>query len=128
MSEAVESRAEARQQPRLRVPAMYTLLRVRRRGERRYRWTGYIYDISVAGMRFELDEPLEPGTVVEVRGMLPGQHHTTFRAVGRVVRLHTEDEAVGPHRMGMNFDEFAHDGDRHRLDNYLRDSGLRRAA
>ena len=110
--------AEARTDPRLKLPAMYTLIRVRHVGDQRYRWTGHIYDISKSGMRFELDVPLPAGTEVEVRGMLPGVQQTTFHASGRIVRLH-DDEEIGPTRMAMTFTSFNHDIDRQRLAIYL---------
>lgn len=125
---AARTVAEARRLPRLKVPAMYTLLRVRIAGESRYRWTGHIYDISLSGMRFELDKPLDPGTRVEVRGMLPGQTHTLFRATGQVVRIHEESDQPGPVRMGMAFESFNNAVDRRRLSTYLTDAGLRQAA
>lgn len=109
--------AEHRRQPRTKVPAMYTLVRARVAGEQRYRWTGHIYDISLDGMRFELDETVEPGTRIEFRAMLPGQSQVMFRAVGQVVRLHDGD--AGPARMGMRFERFTSLIDQRRLRDYL---------
>ena len=43
---------ESRHAARLKVPAMYTLVRVRPQGQARYCWTGHIYDVSESGMRF----------------------------------------------------------------------------
>jgi len=106
-----------REHPRLKLPAMYTLLRVRQPGETRYRWFGHIYDVSLSGMRFELDTPLEAGTQVEVRGMLPGRAHIQFRATGKVVRIH--DNTAGPTRMALTFDSFHRKADRRRLQDYL---------
>lgn len=126
MHESAGHSAEARSTQRLRLPAMYTLLRVRHVGDQRYRWTGHIYDISESGMRFELDTPLPAGTEVEVRGMLPGSHQVTFHAAGRIVRMH-DDEEVGPTRMGMTFTKFNHDIDRQRLNIYLNHSGMKAA-
>ena len=120
---------EARYEPRLKLPPMYTLLRARLVGDTRYRWTGYIYDISIHGMRFELDESLEPGTEIEVRAMLPAGRHATFRATGCVVRIHDEEETrFGPIRMAMRFDTFISQNERERLMRYLETSGLRIAA
>lgn len=119
---------DTRQFPRLKLPAMYTLIRVKPTGDERFRWTGYIYDISASGMRFELDQALDPGTEVEVRAMLPGAFHTTFHAVGKVVRLHDDAEDRGPMRMGLVFEKFTHHADRRRLHEYLEHSGLRQAA
>lgn len=122
-----QSVAESRQHPRLKLPAMYTLVRVRRQGQERYSWTGYIYDISASGMRFELDSPLDLGSSIEVRAMLPGARQTTFHATGRVVRQ-LDDDAAGPVRMGMTFDAFQRHTDRTRLLDYLEGAGLRLAA
>ena len=115
--------AEARRHPRLKLPAMYTLLRARPVGEDRYRWTGYIYDVSEGGLRIELDEQLDPGTTIEVRGVLPGSRGTSFRATGSVVRLHDAEEDFGPFRMGIALHEFKHEADHERLNGYLRSVG-----
>ncbi len=117
--------AEARNAPRLTLPAAYTLVRVKPEGAERYRWTGHIYDISLTGMRFELDAPLPPGSEVEVRGMLPGAQHTTFRATGQVVRIHDQAEADGgPCRMALTFSKFQTSVDQRRLMDYLDTRGL----
>ena len=129
MNENTPRVAEARIEPRLKLAAMYTLLRARPVGESRYLWTGYIYDISVSGMRFELDQALEPGTEIEVRGMLPAGRHTTFKAIGKIVRVHDDDgSTVGPVRMAMHFDHFIREHEKLRLADFLEHSGLRRAA
>ncbi len=98
---------------------MYTLIRVKPSGDDRYRWTGHIYDISESGLRFELDQALEPGTEVEVRAMLPGSQHITINASGRVVRIHDDRDEHGPMRMGMTFDKFSRHVDHERLNGYL---------
>ena len=109
--------------PRLKLPPMYTLVRVRLPGDSHYRWTGHVYDVSLAGMRFELDEALPPGTSVETRTMLPGQAHTLFHATGRIIRLHDEADEPGPMRMGMAFDGFTTPLDRRRLAEHLEQAG-----
>jgi len=125
---------DQRQQPRIKVPAMYTLIRARVQGSTRYNWTGHIYDVSLSGLRFELDMPVEPGTQLEIRGMLPGAGHTTFRATGRVVRVHSDADAPGPAIMGLEFEAFQSPMDRHRLAQYIdaraqaQQATLRRAA
>ncbi|MEX0776496.1 MAG: PilZ domain-containing protein [Phycisphaeraceae bacterium] len=128
MSEPVARIAEARQAPRLKLPAMYTLVRVRPKGSDRYKWTGYIYDVSASGMRFELDYALEPGTEVEVRAMLPGAMQMTVHASGKVVRLHDDHDERGPMRMGMSFDQFGEHRDRRQLMDYLEHAGVKMAA
>ena len=109
---------------RLKLPAMYTLLRARVIGSEKYTWTGHIYDISVSGMRLELDIPIEAGTLIEVRAMLPGKDHTTFRASGRVVRLHSDEENLGPAIMGLTFEAFRSPMDHQRLCSYLEARGV----
>lgn len=119
MSDDETQFSEFRQFPRLSVPPMYTLLRARPLGEDRYCWSGHIYDVSEVGMRFELDEALEPGTPIEVRAMLPGARHIVFNASGRVVRLHDDVDERGPMRMGMIFDSFSGEEDQSKLVDYL---------
>jgi hypothetical protein len=98
---------------------MYTLIRARLSGMQRYCWMGHIYDISAAGMRFELDSDLEPGTTVDVRAMLPGQNHFTFDVTGKIVRLHDDSHERGPVRMGMVFTHFHSTKDKQTLLEYL---------
>ena len=119
-----EHGTESRQYPRLKLPAMYTLVRVRPKGAARYRWAGHIYDISVSGMRFELDDAIKPGTWVEARATLPGGSPVTVRLSGRVVRLHDDSQEPGPVRMSMTFDRQIRSIDRQRLNQYLSGSGL----
>lgn len=102
---------------------MYTLIRVRRIGETAFQWTGHIYDISLNGARFELDQPVDPGAEVEIRAMLPGREVINFHAIGRIVRLHTETDEPGPVRMAMTFNHFPRRLDRQNLDAYLKQIG-----
>ncbi len=110
---------DQREHPRIKVPAMYTLVRARVVGSNKYTWTGHIYDISVGGLRIELDMPIEPGTELELRGMLPGSGHTTFRAIGRVARIHSEADERGPVILGVSFVSFQSPMDRQRLAEYI---------
>lgn len=119
---------DSRREPRISVDAKYTDVRARRKGERRYRWTGHLYDVSRAGMRFEFDEAIDPGTAIEVRLTLPGRGRKPIRLSGRVVRVVEEDGEPGPVRMGMTFAAFNSAADAQRLDDYLAAHGLRQAA
>ena len=110
---------ELRSASRVALPAMYTVVRVRPRGSQRYRWTGFAYDISSTGMRFELDESLAPGTALDVRVMLPGSVPRRFHASGQVIRQHDEPDEPGPVRMGMHFDSFRQPVDHDQLTGYL---------
>ena len=111
----------------MKLHARYTLVRVRPQGKDRIFWTEYIYDISASGMRFALDEPLDPGTQIDLQTMLPGARHMPFGPSGRVIRLHDDECEANPTRMGLNFDKFYHHTDRRRLNSYL-DTAQRRAA
>lgn len=106
-----------RSAPRATLPPMYTLLRAKRPGEDRYRWAGHLYDISMSGMRFEIDTPLKTGEKLQVRAMLPGQEHVTVRIEGHVARMH--DDEAGPARMGLIIDRFLGPSDRQKLTDYL---------
>src|SRR5690606_28307438 len=130
MPPAPTGSAESRQAPRLKLAPMYTLLRAKKAGTQKYRWSGYIYDISMSGMRFELDQALEPGTTLEVRATLPYSRHGAFVATGQVVRIHddVEESPSGPYRMAMHFTSFRCDVDEAHLADYLSNSGLRLAA
>lgn len=111
--------SELRKHPRLSLPPMYTLVRVRPTGQASYKWTGHIYDISESGMRIELDNDVADGTVVDLRAMLPGVGHTTIRATARVVRRHDDVEDRGPVRMGVTFERFDQSQDRRTLREYI---------
>lgn len=111
--------SEARHEPRVSVCPMYSDVRARPKGERRYRWTGHVYDVSRSGMRFEFDEAIEPGTAIEVRLALPGLGREPIRVSGRVVRICEEDDEPGPVRMAMTFAAFRGAEDARRLDRYL---------
>ena len=66
--------AERRAQPRIQLPPMYTLVRVRLANETQYRWTGHIHDVSLGGMLFELLPLLSGGE---------GARESGRRALGR---------------------------------------------
>lgn len=111
---------DMRQAPRIPLPAPYTVLKARPSGDQRYRWTGFIYDISTSGMRFEVDERIEDQTALEVHITLPRRGNTrptTIQATGRVVRMH--DDEPGPVRMGLHFEAFRSESDRKRLAGYV---------
>ncbi|MEM8782025.1 MAG: PilZ domain-containing protein [Planctomycetota bacterium] len=110
---------DGRAAPRAAVPPMYTLLRAKRPGDEQFRWSGHLYDVSMTGMRFELDEPLKTGEQVQVRAMLPGTEHITIRVEGRVARMH--EDGPGPVRMGLLIERFLGPHDRRKLTTYLQD-------
>lgn len=75
---------------------------------------GHAYDISLGGVRYELDEPLAPGTCVEVEIQLPGAA-TPIRGSGQVVRVYDHEDDPGPRRQAVRLDRFVSDLDRQRL-------------
>lgn len=119
---------DTRRDPRVTVSAMYSDVRARRKGARRYAWSGHVYDISRSGMSFEFDEGLEVGTAIEVRLVLPGRGQKPIRLSGRIVRVELDDDEPGPVRMAMSFAAFRSESDARRLDGYLAAHGLRAAA
>ncbi len=108
---------EGRAAPRATLPPMYTLLRAKRPGDDKYPWAGHLYDVSMTGMRFELDEALKTGEQLQVRAMLPGHEHVTIRVEGRVARMH--EDGPGPVRMGLLIERFLGPHDRRKLTAYL---------
>ena len=79
---------------------------------------GHAYDVSVNGLRFELDEPLEEGTPIEVELHLPGMLKS-IRSTGRVVRVLDDLEDAGPQRMALTFRSFSSPLDASRLTKHL---------
>lgn len=66
---------------------------------------GHAYDVSLNGLRFELDEPLEEGSSVDIELHLPGLL-SSIRSKARVVRIFDEDGDNGPRRMAATFKSF----------------------
>ncbi len=75
---------------------------------------GHLYDISVSGVRFELDEPLEEGESIVMSISLPGLSEPILTK-GRVVRVYDEDGDPGPRRMAATLRSFADPVDATRL-------------
>ena len=111
--------AEKRVHPRHKLPAMYSMIRVRIADRPSEMAQGHIYDVSRSGLRFELDHPIDPGTRVDIRAMLPGFQHASIVARGTVVRIHDDHDEPGPVRMGLRFDGFADGFYEARFDDYL---------
>ena len=111
------SEPDRRAHPRYRLDAMYTVLVASHEGSDD-RLAGHAYDISEAGVRIELDEPLDPGEQVAVELKLPG-NCADVRALASVVWVGTQDDDPGPRRMALRFKSFASTADRDRLFRYL---------
>ena len=118
---------------RYRLPSMYTEIGVRELQDDEFRFTGHAYDISLGGMRFELDEAIEPGTSIAVRIQLPGpttdRERRAIFAMANVVWIEEDDvESGGPIRMACVFRNFCHPGDEQRLLSQLSSGHYARAA
>lgn len=111
-------RLDQRRHVRRKLDAPYTDIRVRRMGQGFAMLEGHAYDISLGGIRIELDDPLLAGEFVDMEVRLPKMHETPIRVAGRIVRFCDPGE-VGPIRMGVMFNEFHTAEDRARLARHL---------
>lgn len=121
----IPSRADSQNRrihTRYQLPSMYTEVSVRELESTEFTSSGHAYDISLGGMRFELDEAIAPGTPIAVRILLPGPsslHGNDRRAIfamGTVVWIEEDDlDQGGPVRMACVFRNFCQPGDEHRL-------------
>jgi len=117
---------------------MYTPVRVRRLDDPVFAHAGHAYDISEGGVRFELDEPIDPGTPIAIQIALPtggrgwdgqmgsGPGRAVF-VLGNVVWV-CEEDLPGPVRCAAAFTRFARAGDRERLMHRLVAGRFARAA
>jgi len=115
---------------------MYTPVRVRRLDDPVFAHAGHAYDISEGGVRFELDEPIDPGTPIAIQITLPsgGQGSDADIGPGRAVFVLgnvvwvSEEDLPGPVRCAAAFARFARAGDRERLMHRLVAGRFARAA
>jgi hypothetical protein len=75
---------------------------------------GHAYDISLGGMRYELDEAIPEGTCIDLEIQLPGAS-IPIRGSGQVVRVFDRDDDPGPRRQAVRLDRFLSEHDRQRL-------------
>lgn len=87
---------------------------------------GHAYDISLEGMRYELDEALPEGTQVDLLIELPGATEP-IRGSGQVVRVFDRDDDPGPRRQAVRLDRFLSERDRQRLARLIDDGWCGRA-
>ena len=120
---------DRRQHPRFTVDPMYSAILVRPvasgRSKRCDPAEGHVYEVSLGGMRFELDEPLPVGTEIEVEVVLPGIVKPIC-ANARVARVFDSIDDPGPRRIVAEFETFAA-GARAALERYLGQNWLRPA-
>ncbi len=84
---------------------------------------GHAYDVSVRGLRFELDQAVPTGTKIEFVLELPGCARP-IRGKGKVVRVFSDEDDPGPRRMAAHIEEFESEHDRLRLAAHLDDHWL----
>lgn len=132
MSQAIDRRRFER----FEVSPMYTPVAIRLLDEPTFTHTGHAYDISEGGVRFDLDQPIAPGTPIVIRLDLPlaadgtplagGPGRAVF-AFANTVWLN-EDDLPGDVNMAAAFTRFAHANDKARLLMRFATHGVRRAA
>lgn len=119
-----------RQFPRFQLEAAYAPMSITRAVDDAPISDGHVYDVSEGGLRFEADEPIAPGTAVDLRITLPtlsGQGDPgAIRVRANVVWIEDLDDPA-PYRMAAVITAFATPADRDRLLTELR-RGLYRAA
>ena len=87
---------------------------------------GHAYDVSEAGVRIELDTPLDVDELVTIELRLPGEAAAIFVS-GRVVWVNDADDDPGPRRLAIEFTHFLSEADRDRLLRHLGFGTWRRA-
>lgn len=123
-----KSNIDKRQFERFTLAPMYSSVIARRVGsEDAKELHGHAYDVSQAGVRFELDEVIDPGETITLDLTLPGTQ-SSVGATGDVVWVNDETDDPGPRRLAIQFTEFNSDEDRFRLLDYLGSAQVRRAA
>ncbi|MEO0484008.1 MAG: PilZ domain-containing protein [Planctomycetota bacterium] len=102
----------------------YSLVRVRPLDRDEYAFEGHAYDVSETGARFELDQPIDPGTPVALELHMPGLGipgtpdigpGRAIYVIGNVVWADEDDVESGPCRMAVAFTRFCRAEDRERL-------------
>ncbi len=107
-----------RQFERFALPPMYSRVTMRLLDRDSFEYEGHAYDISEAGLCFEIDKPFEPNTTVVMRIDLPMHHEGEpgyVEVFSRIVRVDEEDQEFGPVRLAASFSRFVRFGDKQRL-------------
>lgn len=126
-----------RQYERFLLQPMYTYVRVRPLDRDAYAFEGHAYDLSESGARFELDQPLAPGTPIAMEIQLPGLGIAgtpdigpgrAIYVIGNLIWLDDDGVEAGPVRMAVAFTRFCREGDRARLIRTLSAGRYARAA
>ncbi len=107
-----------RQHERFALPPMYSRITMRLLDGEGFEFEGHAYDISEAGLCFEVDKPVEPNTTVVLRIDLPmtsAGEPGYIEVFSRIIRVDEDDSEYGPIRMAASFQRFARFGDKQRL-------------
>lgn len=121
-----------RKHERFSLLPMYTPIEVRGVLDDSIAFHGHAYDISEGGIRFELDEPIVPGTPVSLFITLPGGGAAgvdrSVQAFANVIWVDDDQDEPGPVRMAAAFTRFARAGDLEKLIKQLSSGRYSRAA
>lgn len=121
-----------RRHERFSLLPMYTPIEVRGVMDDSVNFHGHVYDVSEGGIRFELDEPVVPGTAVSLFVTLPGSdaagQDRSVQAFANVVWVDDDQDEPGPVRMAAAFTRFARAGDLEKLIKQLSSGRFARAA
>lgn len=121
-----------RRYERFSLLPMYTPIQVRGVMDSAISLHGHAYDISEGGIRFELDEPVKPGTAISLFITLPGSDATgqdrSVQVFANVIWVDEDIDEPGPVRMAAAFTRFARVGDLEKLLKLLSSGRYARAA
>lgn len=117
------TRPNRRRVDRFTVEPMYSSVSVTHKG--RGAGDGHVYEVSLGGVRLELDEALPRRAPIELEITLPGCPDA-IAAKGRVVEVYDAADDPGPRRMVVAFESFK-DGAEATLKRYLSQKWLKRA-
>lgn len=121
-----------RRHERFSLLPMYTPIEVRGAMDESICLHGHAYDISEGGIRFELDEPVVPGTPVCINLTLPGVDFAgqdrSVQVFANVIWVDDDQDEPGPVRMAAAFTRFARPGDLEKLLKQLSSGRYARAA
>jgi hypothetical protein len=110
---------DVREYERFQLEPMYTGVTVQRvEGMALRAIEGHAYDVSEAGIRIELDEPLEVNERVAVTISLAGSA-ACIAASARVVWVHDAEDDPAARRMALEFTQFRSPDDHARLLGHL---------
>lgn len=128
---------ERRRHPRYSLPAMYTPVTIRTLDESDALCEGHAYDLSMGGLRFELDRALVPGTPISISVVIPrgfgsqnpdaASDRIVF-AYGQVAWTLVDPDEPGPVPMAARFTRFVQEQDAERLREHLASGRFSQAA